>query len=48
MICCIGMLVLCGRVGSCCNFCLTICMAGVTGTEVKSALKSKEVMTFPG
>ena len=34
------MLVLCGTVGSCCNLCLTICIAGRTGTE--------EVMTSPG
>ena len=45
VICCIDMLVLCGTVGSCCNFCLTICMDGVTGTDVKRALISKEVMT---
>ena len=42
------MLVLCGSVGSCCNLCLTICIAGRTGTEVKRALTSKEVMTSPG
>ena len=33
--------------GSCCNFCLTICMDLCTGTDVKSALTSKEVMTSP-
>ena len=27
------------------NFCLTICMDNATGTDVKSALTSKEVMT---
>ena len=44
----INMLVLCDRVGSCCNLCLTICIAGATGTEVKSGLTSKEVMISPG
>ena len=48
VICCIDMLVLCGNVGSCCNFCLTICMDGAVSTEVKRALVSKEVMTSPG
>ena len=48
VICCIDMLVLCGSVGSYCSFCLTICMDGVTGTKVKRALTSKEVMTSPG
>ena len=47
MVCCIDMLVLYGSVGSC-NFCLIICMDGVTGTDVKRALTSKEVMTSPG
>ena len=42
------MLVLCGRVVSCCNLCLTICMAGWTGIEVNKAFMSKEVMIFPG
>ena len=48
VICCIDMLVLCGSVGFCCNFCLTTCMDGATGTDVKKAITSKEVMTFPG
>ena len=42
------MAVLCGRVLSCCSLFLTICMAGSTGTEVKRALTSKEVMLSPG
>ena len=46
MIYCIDMLVLCGNVGSCCSFCLTICIASATGTEVKRAFTSKEVMTL--
>ena len=48
VICGIDMAVLCGREVSCCNLCLTICMEGWTGTEVKSALTSKDVMTSPG
>ena len=48
MTCCIDILVLCGSVGSSCNFCFTICMDGVTGTDVKKALTSKEVMASPG
>ena len=48
VICCIDMLVLCGSVGACCNFCLTICMDGATGADVKRTLTSKEVMTSPG
>ena len=48
VICGMDMLVLCGSVGSCCNLCLTICIAGRTGTEVKRALTCKEVMTCPG
>ena len=48
MIHCIDMLVLCGSVGSCCNFCLTICMDGATVFEVKRALTSKYVITSPG
>ena len=48
MICCMDMLVLCGSVEPCYNFSLTICMDGVTGTKVKRALTSKEVMTSPG
>ena len=47
VICGIDMLVLCGRVLSCCNLCLTICMAGRTGTEVNKVFTSKEVMTSP-
>ena len=47
VICGMDMLVLCGRVLSCCNLCLTICMAGWTGTEVNKAFTSKEVMTSP-
>ena len=39
--------VLCGSVLSCCNLCLTICMAGWTGTEVNRALTSNEVMLSP-
>ena len=42
LICGMDMLVLCGSVGSCCNLCLTICNAGRTGTEVKTALTSKK------
>ena len=42
------MAVLCGSVLSCCNLLLTIWMAGWTGTEVKRALTSKEVMLSPG
>ena len=48
VICGMGMLVVCGRVLSCCNLCLTICMVGWTGTEVNKAFTSKEVMTSPG
>ena len=48
VICCMDMLALCDSVVSCCSFCLTICMDGATGTEVKRALTSKEVMTSPG
>ena len=29
-------------------FCLTICIEGSTGTEVKRALKSYDAMTSPG
>ena len=36
--------VLCGRVLSCCNLCLTIWIDCFTGTEVKRALTSYEVM----
>ena len=42
------MAVLCGRVLSCCSLFLTIWMAGWTGTEVKRALTSNEVMLSPG
>ena len=48
VICGMDMLVICGSVGSCCSLCLTIWMDGATGTDVKRALTSKEVMTFPG
>ena len=48
VICCMDMLVLCGNVGSCCSLCLTIWMYGETGTDVKEALTSKEVMTSHG
>ena len=48
VICGIDMLVLCGRVLSCCSLCLTNCMAGWTGTEVNKAFTLKEVMTSPG
>ena len=41
VICCMDMLVLCGSVGSCCSLCLTICMDGATGTDVKRALTFK-------
>ena len=41
------MLVLCVKVGSCCKFCLTIWIDGATGTDVKRALTSKEVMISP-
>ena len=46
VICYMDMLVLCGSVVSCCNFCLAICMDGAAGPEVKTALTSKEVMYF--
>ena len=48
VICCMDMLVLFGSVVSCCNYYLTICMDCATGTEVNTALTSKEVMTSPG
>ena len=41
VICGMDMLVLCDNVGS-------IWMDGATDTDVKRALTSKEVMTFPG
>ena len=44
----IDMAVLCGRVLSCCSLFLTMWMAGWTGTEVKRALTSNEVMLSPG
>ena len=44
MIWAMDMEVLCGSVVSCCSLCLTIWMAGCTGTEVKRALTSYEVM----
>ena len=47
-ICWMGMLVICGRVGSCANLCWTIWMEGSTGTEMKRALTSKDVITSPG
>ena len=47
VICGMDMLVLCGRVLSCCNLCLTICMAGWTGTEVNKAFTSKEGDDLP-
>ena len=40
VICAMDMLVLFGMVLSCCNLCLTICMAGFTGTEVNKAFTS--------
>ena len=46
-ICSMDMLVLCGRVVSSCSLCLTICMAGCTGTDVNRAFTSKEVDDFP-
>ena len=48
VICGMDMLVLCGRVLPCCSLCFTICMDGCTGTDVKRAFTSKEVMTSPG
>ena len=48
VICGMDMLVLCGSVVSCCSLCLTICIAGWTGTEVNKAFMPKEVMTSPG
>ena len=48
VICSMDMLVLCGSVMSCCNLCLTIWIAGRTGTDVNKAFTSKEVMTSPG
>ena len=48
VICDMDMLVLCGRVLSCCSLCFTICMDGCTGTDVNRAYTSKEVMTSPG
>ena len=39
--------VLCGSVVSCCSLCLTIWMDGCTGTDVKRALTSYEVMISP-
>ena len=47
MIWAMDMEVLCGSVLSCCSLCLTIWMAGCTGTEVKRALTSYEVMICP-
>ena len=48
VICAMYMEVLCGRVLSCCSLCLTIWMAGCTGTDVKRAFTSYEVMISPG
>ena len=48
VICGMDMLVLCQRVLSCCSLCFTIYMDGCTGTDVKMAFTSKEVMTSPG
>ena len=42
------MLVLWFIVGSCVNFCCTMCREGSIGTEVKRALTSEEVITSPG
>ena len=42
------MLVLCGRIGSHANLCCTVRMEGSTGTEVKRALTSKDVITSRG
>ena len=44
IICWMDMLVFCGSVGSCVNFCYTICMEGSTGTDVNRAFTSKDVM----
>ena len=43
----IDMEVICGRVVSYCSLSLTIWMDGCTGTEVKRALTSYEVMICP-
>ena len=48
VICGMDMLDLYGSAVSCCSLCLTICIAGCTGTEVNRALTSKVVMTSPG
>ena len=47
-ICWMDMLVLKGSVGSLSNFCFTIWMEGSTGTEVKRALTSYDVIISPG
>ena len=48
MICGMDILVLCGSMVSCVNFCWTIWMDGSTGTDVKRALTSNDVMVSPG
>ena len=42
------MLVLWCSVESCVNFCCIMCMEGSTGTEVKRALTSFEIISSPG
>ena len=42
------MLDLCGKVGSCAKFCWNMWIEGSTGTEVKRALTSKDIITSPG
>ena len=48
VICGLDMLVLCGNVVSCCNLCLTICIAGRTGTSppLMSRLSSPLYQSF--
>ena len=43
-----GHAVLCGRVGSCGNFCCTMMIERSNVTEVKKALTSKDVITSAG
>ena len=47
-ICCMDMLVLWGSSGSWCNLCLSMVMKGSSGTEVKRALTSYNIITSPG
>ena len=48
MICGVEMLVLCGSVVSCDNLCCAIWIEGSTGTDVKRAFTSSDVMVSPG